>query len=187
MHALPMWRQGVGFCGGSTPGRLILTLLFAAFNTAAFADGNSWLKPGSGDWEEPQWSLGVLPGPGQSVAISNPGWKAVQISWITSGNFPQSLNMRDLTISSPVDSYNTLLLNFAGYDVPLTVNYSMTVGNNSAVTMYGSALNIATPTGVGLSVGGEFNQNDSSQVSGTQVDVGWVGPGVYNLNSGTLS
>ena len=92
-------------------------ILLATFAIPSWAQVNSWMKPTSGSWEEPQWSYGVLPGDGQSVAINNAGWKAVQITGNTVANYPQSLTMRDLTISSPVDSYNTLLLNYAGYDV----------------------------------------------------------------------
>jgi hypothetical protein len=151
------------------------------------AQVNSWTKPASGNWEEMHWSLGILPGPGQSIMITNAGWKAVAIDWNTAANHPQSLNVRDIVISSPVDSFNTLLLNYAGFQAPLSVSYSLTVGSGAALTMHSSALRLATPTGVGLSIGGQVNQNDFSEVTGTQLDVGWVGPGVYNLNSGVLN
>src|SRR5688572_14621420 len=165
--------------------RLVVLLIVSSI-LSSFGAVNSWLKPTSGNWEEPQWSAGMLPNYGHAVMITNAGWKAVQIGTTTAQNFPDSLTVYSLTVSSPVDSYNTLLLNYAGFDRPLTVNYSLTVRSGSAMSMFSSALRLAGPTGVGLSIGGEFNQNDSSQVIGNQADVGWVGPGVYNLNSGVV-
>lgn len=165
--------------------RLVLVIIGSSILNS-FADVNSWLKPASGNWEEPQWSAGVLPNSGHAVMITNAGWKAVQIAPSTAQNFPGSLNVYSITVSSPVDSYNTLLLNYVGFDRPLTVNYSLTVDSGSTMSLFSSALRLAGPTGVGLSIGGEFNQNDSSQVTGNQADVGWVGPGVYNFNSGLV-
>jgi len=164
----------------------LAVLLIGSFTLSSFAAVNSWLKPTSGNWEEPQWSLGILPNSGHAVMITNAGWKAVQIASSTAQNSPDSLTVYSITVASPVDSFNTLLLNYAGFDRPLTVNYSLTVGTGAALTMFSSALRLAGPNGVGLSIGGEFNQNDSSQVIGNQADVGWVGPGVYNLNGGLV-
>lgn len=154
--------------------------------TSAFGQINSWTKPTSGNWEELYWSMGVRPAPGHRVMIDNPGWKAVQIWGNTVQNFPSTLTVYLVNIASPVDSYNTLLLRQMGYQRPLTVTYSLTVGTGAALTMEQSALHLGGPTGVGLSVGGIVNHDQSSQVTGNQVDVGWVGPGVYNLNSGIL-
>jgi hypothetical protein len=171
---------------GARPRNHLVVLLLTLSTFNSFADANSWLKPTSGNWEELQWSQGILPNSGHSVMITNAGWKAVQIGSGTAQNFPDSLNVYSITVSSPVDSFNTLLLNYAGFDRPLTVNYSLHVGPGAAMTILSSALRIATPTGVGLSIGGEFNQNDSSQVTGNQADVGWIGPGVYNFNTGLI-
>ena len=173
-------------CTRSKPGNLTVVFLFIISILNTFADANSWLKPTSGNWEEPQWSQGILPNSGHAVMITNAGWKAVQIAASTAQNFPNSLNVYSVTVLSPVDSFNTLFLNYAGFNRPLTVNYSMHIGPGAALTMSSSAFNIATPGGVGLSVGGEVNQNDFSQVTGNQVDVGYVGPGVYNFNSGLV-
>ena len=55
------------------------------------------------------------------------------------------------------------------------------------MTMLSSRLHLSGSIGDGLSIGGEFNQDESSLVTGPQADVGYIGPGVYNLNSGTLA
>ena len=52
--------------------------------------------------------------------------------------------------------------------------------------MISSTLQINGPHGAGMTIGGEFDQNNSA-VSGNQVNVGYIGPGIYNLNSGTLA
>src|SRR5436190_10149292 len=105
--------------GRGSTSLLLLGLLCAAVAPLSSSSQtiNSWMKPSSGYWEEAQWSAGRLPAAGDRVMITNPGWKAVAIGAGTAQNFPQSLQMQDLTVASPVDSFNTLLLNFAGLNV----------------------------------------------------------------------
>ena len=160
--------------------------VFIVSTLSSFADANSWLKPTSGNWEEPYWSQGILPNYGHSVMITNAGWKAIQIAPSTAQYFLDSLSVYSITVLSPVDSYNTLLVNYTGFDRPVTVNYNLVIGPGAAMSLFSSALHLNGPAGVGLSIGGEFNQNDLSQVYGNQADVGWAGPGVYNFNSGTI-
>ncbi|HWV98962.1 MAG TPA: hypothetical protein VNZ64_04640 [Candidatus Acidoferrum sp.] len=160
-------------------------LFCAGWCLDAGAQINSWTGSVSGNWESPDWSLGVLPGPNQTILFTNAGWKALVIGPNTAQTFPQTLTVDSVTISSPTNSFDTLLLNYSGFQTPLKVN-SLTVGSNSAVTMLSSALQLNGPTGSGMSIAGTFNQSDSV-VTGNQIDVGYIGPGVYNLNSGLLS
>src|SRR5688572_30189445 len=64
--------------GGALSGCLFLTFLLSVFTVSGESGGtNSWIKPSSGNWDDPSaWSLGVLPNSSQSVLIANPGWKA---------------------------------------------------------------------------------------------------------------
>lgn len=165
--------------------RLLLIVFVGFFLNSAKAQDNSWSSLTSGNWEDSSWSLGIPPGTNQSILLTNAGWKAVQISPNTAQNFPQTLNVDSIDISSPTNSLNTLLLNYAGLDSPLTVQ-SLSVESNSTMTMYSSALQLDGGNGVGLTVGGEFDQNDSL-VAGRQINVGYIGPGVYNMNSGFLA
>jgi hypothetical protein len=153
---------------------------------------NAWIKPTSGNWEEStaNWSLGVLPNQSQSIYITNVGWKAVAIGANTAQNFPQSMTIKDLQITSPVDSRNVLLMNFAGFQVPLTSS-SLTVGSNSSVVVQSSALE----TGF-TSLAGTFQQGDFSQVkvhgmvqihNSAQYASDNPPPGLYVLTNGTLS
>src|SRR5690348_9186172 len=112
------------------PDRTSFLVLLLLLPTWSLAQVNSWLKPSSGSWEEMQWSLGILPSPGQAIVITNAGWKAVMISPNTSENYPDSLSVDSITIASPTNSNNVLLLNYAGLQLPLTVN-SLTVASNA--------------------------------------------------------
>ena len=85
------------------------------------AQDNSWTSPVSGNWQDASWSLGVIPGTNQNVFLTNAGWKALQISSSTAHNFPQSFIVNSIVVSSPPDSFNTLLLNFAGAGTPFVV------------------------------------------------------------------
>lgn len=172
-------RGGVGLI------RFLIVIGFGCVVERSWAQDNSWTNPASGNWQDASWSLGVIPGTNQNVFLTNSGWKAVQIGAGTAQNFPQSLNVNSIVISSPTNSFNTLLMNFAGSGTPLTVK-SLTVASNSAMTMISSGLQLNGTNGTAMSIGGAFNQNDSV-VSGNQINVGYIGEGVYNFNSGYLT
>lgn len=172
-----MGKQPRVICG------LIGVLLFR-LSTTAVAQVNSWTNSASGGWEDSGWSAGILPGTNEAIFFTNAGWKALAIGPNTVKNFPQTMTVDSISISSPPLSYNALLLNYAGTETPLTVK-AISVESNSALTMLSSTLELNGPNGIGLQVGGEFNQTDS-RVSGRQINVGYNGPGVYNLNSGIL-
>jgi hypothetical protein len=165
--------------------RFLMLMSISCLALRAGAQTNIWTNPASGNWQDASWSLGILPGTNQTVLLTNSGWKALQIGAGTAQNFPQSLDVDSIVISSPTNSFNTLLLNYAGFTTPLTVK-TLSVASNSAVTMYSSALQINGPNGVGMTIGGQFDQNDSV-VGGNQVNVGYIGAGIYNLNSGLLA
>src|SRR5205823_1926757 len=86
------------------------------------------------------WSLGVLPGSSQSVMITNSGWKAVAINPSTPINFPDSMTVGSLTIRGAFDTKNTLLLNFFGTTVPLTVLNGLTLADSGQILNLNSAL-----------------------------------------------
>ena len=89
------------------------------------AQTNSWTKPTSGLWHEPFWSLGVLPDGSQShIMFTNAGWKALAIDQVTARDYRDSLRIPGLTIASPTNTMNTLLLNYAGFQSPLSSRQS---------------------------------------------------------------
>jgi hypothetical protein len=149
---------------------------------ATHAQDNVWTSNIGGNWQDASWSLGIAPATNQTIWVTNYGWKAVQIGADTAQSFPESLCVDAVNISSPPNTFNTLLLNYAGSATPLTVK-SLTISSNSAVQMFSSALQINGPNGSGAMIGGQLDQNDSV-VTGNQVNVGYIGRGIYNFNSG---
>jgi len=163
-----------------------LVLCSSCLGLTAFGQpSNAWNSATSGNWEDMHWSLGQLPAQGQVVLVTNSGWKAVAIGPNTVANFPLTLSPSIITLASPVDSYNLLFLNYAGFDKPLTTT-QLTIGSNAALTMLSSALNVNNSTGGPFSVGGTLNQGAFSVVSTARLNIGDVGPGVYNMTNGTL-
>jgi hypothetical protein len=159
----------------------VLALLLVGLGLPANAQINSWTGPASGNWEDASWSLGILPGAGQTILITNSNWKAVAIGTNTALNFPQSLTVDSITVSSPTNTSNTLLLNYAGINNPLSAN-SLTVGSDSAVVMNGSSLQVSNL----ITVNGTFTEDTFSVVTNLSLDVEIIGTGGFNLNSGLL-
>ena len=176
---------------------LIFCLWLGGSELALFAQANSWTKPTSGYWEEPYWSLGVLPGTNQDIYLTNAGWKALAIGRSTVTHYPQTLNVGSVTVSSPAYSFNLLLFNYAGLQAPLVTgglpyNGSFVVASNSAVLMLYSALqvnDVYAPWGPisSFSIGGTFTQGEFSRVSANFLNVGDIGPGVYNFTNDLVS
>jgi hypothetical protein len=146
---------------------------------------NSWTNPISAPWEEKHWSLGQLPGPGQAVFIENSGWKAVGIWPSTAQNFPQTLRPSSVTISAPANSFNVLLLNYSGFQTPLSVKQLRIYSNGALIALH-SALQVDNILGGAFSIGGTLNQGANATVSTASVQVGDIGPGTYNLTNGNL-
>ena len=105
--------------GGGVGRRGEFKLLFIVAGGLAFGQANSWTNPSSARWEDPFWSLGMLPMADQSVVITNDGWKAVGIFPSTPLNYPASMTVQDLRLSAIPGSFNRLLLNYSGTDRPL--------------------------------------------------------------------
>jgi hypothetical protein len=167
-----------------------LALLAASGSSQTF---NSWVKPSSGDWEDQTaWSLGTLPSANQALLFTNAGWKALAIGANTARNFPQSMKVGSITVSSPQDSYNVLLLNYAGYGTALQAG-SVTINTNAVLTLLGSMLSVTNSgtTNDALLIDGTVNQGDNSAVRATYLGLGSRGAvnggGVYNLTNGLLT
>jgi hypothetical protein len=166
-------------------GLIFASLFFLALNGAAQV--NSWTNPASGNWHDPSWSLGVLPNSNQwQTALTNAGWKAVAINRTTALNHPSSLSISDLFVTTPIDSFNTLMLNFAGREWPLRVGNSFYLGVNSAFLTLDSALQVAGA----FIIDGTVTHTDYSEVSAPFVYLGNIVDGptaYYNLTNGILT
>jgi len=161
--------------------------------TARAQTTNSWIKPGSGDWQDASaWSLESLPAPGQTIMLTNQGWKAIAIGPATSQNFPESLNVAAVILGGNTDSFNLLLLNYAGYETPLLAG-SVNAGTNSGITALASVLTVSSNSGPGdLSIFSAFNQGAQAIVNAHSITLGNVtnpaaGFGIYNQTNGDIN
>ena len=158
-----------------------VALLIAFISTSTSAQVNSWTKPTSGSWDDSSaWSLGVLPNGSQSVLITNFGWKAVAINPSTPINFPESMTVDSLTIQGAWDTKNTLLLNYAGTDVPLTVLNGLTLQDSAQIVNFNSAL--VVQGGAIVVTNAQIVQDGGlTRTTGAQMN---LSDSVYNLTNG---
>jgi hypothetical protein len=120
---------------------VVCFVALAVAMSSTSAQVNSWVNPGGGNWDQPaNWSLNVRPNGSQSVFITNSNWKAVAINPSTPVNFPESMAVNDLTIRGASNTFNTLLLNFAGTAVPLSVSTGLTIADNARILNFNSGL-----------------------------------------------
>jgi T5SS/PEP-CTERM-associated repeat protein len=134
-----------------------------------YAQANSWTNILGDKWEtDTNWSLGIAPGTGQSVFVTNANSKAVTIDDITSGSFPATMAISDVTVSAPSNSVNTLTLLNAGSVTPLSCGQSATVGAGGAITVMGASLIVTNAAGTGI------------------LTVGTGGQGTFALNGGIV-
>jgi len=159
-----------------------------ALACTASAQTNNWIKPASGNWEDgAAWSLGHPPAPAETIVITNQGWKAVEI-----GPAAASRDVGTVILGGYTDSFNLLLLNYAGLLVPLTAS-SVNVGTNSGITALASALDISPNSGSGdLTIYGVFNQGEQALVNSHLINLGNYyyysnGAGIYNETNGIIT
>lgn len=161
---------------------LVWLVFILAYNRLE-AQTNSWNSATSGNWEDATWSLGLPPGAGQTVLITNHAWKAVSIGSATASNFPQTMTVDALSVTSPgTDTVNTVLFNYAGFQTPF-VTQSLSVSNDARVVVLGSALNVQY--GKLLVDAGSVLQDAASQVSAGSLQV--QNGGLFDLADGTLA
>lgn len=145
----------------------IVVLAFTTVSSVSRADTNEWLKSGSGYWEESYWSLGRLPTSQDVVLFDNSGFKSLAIGQSTVTSVPQSLSLQSLTIESPTNSSNLLLLNWAGLDVPLSVSSNLVIGVNGSIISHSSGLSAGN-----FYIGATAQFLDHSAASFTNVFIG---------------
>src|SRR5688572_1737391 len=119
--------------------KVVVSVIGLLVAGSSFAATNSWTKTTSGFWEEPFWSLGVLPSASQeAVVFTNAGFKALAIGASTVANHPDSLQLNHLLVDAPTNSHNLLLLNYAGLNVPLSTT-TFSIGRDGSLLSYYSA------------------------------------------------
>lgn len=167
---------------------LVVIMVQSLWPAVGIGQTNSWTKPTSGYWEEPYWSLGVLPDSTQMVEITNAGWKAVAIGASTIQTAPGSLTVRALDLYADNDSAITLMLNYAGTAVPLHVLENLTIRRNAVLLNLYSGLqvdgNLEMQGGEGLYRSCEVDQEFGFTSVAGRLNVD--GHSSYNLTNGLL-
>jgi len=128
------WRGGLSFLA-------VLTTTTAVALGSAHAQTNSWTYPSGGYWDDfRNWSLGVRPASSQVVFITNAPAKLVTIDSYTSGVYPESMTVSDLTVLANGGATNTLFLSDAGTATPLQIHDSLMILSGGALLMANSSL-----------------------------------------------
>ncbi len=170
-------------CRAAETGRALcfVASVMAFTSTFVSAQVNSWINPASGNWDDASsWSLGVLPGSSQSVMITNSNWKAVAINPSTPVNFPDSMTVSNLTIQGSTNTENTLLLNFFGTAVPLTVLNGLTLQDDAQILNLNSGLIVQSGT---ITVTNSQINQDGGFIITTNAPM-TLQASVYNLTNG---
>ncbi|HUK83103.1 MAG TPA: hypothetical protein VLZ12_10795 [Verrucomicrobiae bacterium] len=119
----------------------VLTTTTAVALGSAHAQTNSWTYPSGGYWDDfRNWSLGVRPASSQVVFITNAPAKLVTIDSYTSGVYPESMTVSDLTVLANGGATNTLFLSDAGTATPLQIHDSLMILSGGALLMANSSL-----------------------------------------------
>ena len=147
---------------------------------------NAWTKATSGYWEEQYWSTGNLPGPNETICITNAGFKAVAIGNSTARDYPQTLSVQSIVVSAPVGSSNVFLLNHVGSSAPLSVMEDFAIGNNGGLLCLNSSLRVGNLTSGRFVADGIVVQSDGSDIAARLVWIGATLPGTYVLSNGWL-
>ena len=145
---------------------------------------NSWID-GSGKWETAtNWWLGTAPSSNDAAnLITNAGYNTVTIDAITTSNFPSTLAIKNLTVSAPGFSNNTLFLDNAGTSTPLRILGVLLLGTNGAMVVNNSAVQATNSVSIGNS-----SASSSLVVSngGSLIVTNGSGTGSVVVNGGSL-
>jgi T5SS/PEP-CTERM-associated repeat protein len=184
-NPLMYWLQ-VGLCMGA------VCLCLPSSN----AQTNSWIA-GTGKWEtNSNWSAGVRPSSTQAgIFVTNASSKTVTIDSLTSGSFPLSMTVSNLTVSGVGGSSNTLSLFNAGTNTPLEIINGLTITNGSVLMVTNSAVKVdGVLSNVFLIEGQMFMANgalvtvsNSSVTAGMRVGSNPGASGTLTVGGGTLT
>lgn len=145
---------------------------------------------GSGSWEDPSlWSLGQTPSSSDdNDDIDNTIGSALTITGTTTGSFPSTLQINNLSIGSASAANSLTLDATASGSVPLTIASQLTVDQTGTLNINGGAITAAAADF------GDFGSGAAQQTAGSLNVSGDLhlgrhdgGNGQYTLQSGTLA
>lgn len=104
---------------------------------------NSWVGGSSYDWEDgANWSLGVPPGPAQSVLLTN-SYSSTFIDATTAATASNTMTVSDLVVGGLTGQVNVLTIYQAGTNAPVRVLNDLTVSGQGSLSMFDSALDVS--------------------------------------------
>lgn len=137
---------------------------------AAHGQNNDWTNSsGAGRWDDPMWSLGVLPGSNQTVRITNNISEIVKADASTSVNYPNSLNIGSLVMWAPDGVTNTLVLDSLTANAPFRINRDLDLGTNSVITNHKGGMIFGGGSPYSSRIDGDLMQ-DGGLVAATNTD-----------------
>ena len=187
---------------------LLVVTANALTHPASAAPINSWSSTADGKWEiGSNWSTGAPPNSAEAILITNTApamaffAKTVTIDSNTSGSFPSTMTVSNLTISGPGLVHNTLALVNAGSIIPFRMLDTLSISSGGIVTVTNSVLqmdginsNFAPDDGAVVLNTGTINTTNVFSAIGyvakgffTVLDGTWLADGVvigYNPGSG---
>ena len=149
------------------PGLSVGLVAFGIISPGAQAQTNSWINPSIGYWQDTNsWSLGLPPGPTQSMLITNAGSKTVLLDSSTSTGYSNTLTVSDVILAGQGDSINTLLVDGIGTNPPFHILNSLIVSPGGELLSLGSALNVDNVASNAVDIEGTALLSGTNFISG---------------------
>ena len=170
--------------GWARLGASLFTLLTAA---AASAQSNIWTSATDGNWQDPaNWSLGA-PSTNQSMYLTNAGSKTVTLDAVTSGSYPETLTISNLTVGAPSGATNLLALLDAGTNTPLHILNDFFLFSGGALLMTNAALQVDSTNqdNPSIIIDGTAGFSDAlfNATNGLTLAIGQAHPGSLSLTN----
>jgi hypothetical protein len=145
---------------------------------------NAWTRNTDGYWHDhTAWSLGHVPSWADSrIAFTNGGSKTLEINAATTRDYPDSLRIRELLFNRQDGTSRTLLLNNAGWEVPLKVDQGLRLWSGVNLVSINSAIESA-----GLQLSGDASFSDTRAWFTGPVTVGMYAPANVVQSNGVFA
>ncbi|MBI5684666.1 MAG: hypothetical protein HZC54_06270 [Verrucomicrobia bacterium] len=168
---------------------LCLGFALAAISPSLRAADNIWTNLGGGYWDTVGvWSLGIRPTNSHNIFITNATTKTVTMDSTTSGSYPASLTIYNLSLWGPAGTINTLYLNNSGLAVPLTVSNDFTLSTGGVLRVNNGAVNVLSSGSGQFTVDGVVRLDSGTiTVTNSLTVIGNNGDGVVTNSAGLMS
>jgi T5SS/PEP-CTERM-associated repeat protein len=166
-----------------------LGFALAVLTPSLQAADNVWTNLSGSFWDTiGAWSLGIRPTNSHNVFITNATTKTVTIDSTTSGSYPASLTIYNLSLWGPAGTINTLYLNNSGMAVPLTVSNDFTLSTGGVLRIANGAVNVLSSGSGQFAVDGVARLDTGTiTVTNSLTVIGNYGEGTVTNSAGLMS